>query len=1036
MTLSDISIRRSVFAWMLMSALIVFGAISFLRLGISQMPDVEFNVVQISVTWEGAAPEIIEAELVDQIEQKVISAEGLKEMRSSIQQGSASVELEFFLNRDVDAAIQEIQTDLSQLKLPLNVDPPKIKKNSADSEPIMWVGISGKDKSLRELIQFVDGFLQDQFQIIPGVGEVRLGGFADRNLRIWVSNDKLRQYELTILDVVQAVELEHTELAGGYMENDRTEVNVRTMGEGMTPEQVGNILITKRGGEAIYDSTIHIHDIARVEDGLNDIRRLSRITDGTLAVSMGISKQRGSNEIEVGRLVKNKIDELNKNSMPPGMKMQLIVDFTRFAEQAVHHTERELLVAGLLTALLCFLFLGSWSSSVNIILSIPTSVIGTFTIIYFAGFTLNTFTLLGLALSIGVIVDDAIMVLENIVRHFSMGKNRVAAARDGAREITFAAIAATFAVVAIFLPVAFMQGIIGKFFFQFGVTITAAVLLSLVEAITLTPMRCSQLLQRDEHNGWLARMMDNSFARLAGAYRRALEYALHHRVLVVAASLVLFALSLMSIFFLRKEFVPPQDQNMIRFDMRAPVGSSMAYTNAKLKILEDYMRKRPEVLKFFSFVGSAGPGGFSNNGGIFATLVDKTDRKLGQTALTDQIRADIKKMPEMKEIITNFTDLSTKGLVPRRGKALELNIRGLDYAKLREYSIEIKKRLAATGLVTDVDDTYRTGMPELRIIPDREAAARRGVSMDNIGRTINAAVGGIRQGKYTSNGRRYDARVRLEAAERLEPQDASKLQVRTNYGELIPLSDVVTLEVSPTIQSISRVDRQRAISINANMAPGKSQADAVSVSQQICRDVLPPGYTYYLEGGSAAFAESFGSLGLAFILGVVIAYMVLASQFNSFIHPATILIALPYSLTGAGLALLLTNQSLNLYSALGLILLMGIVKKNSILLVEFTNKMRYEQKMPLQDALLKACPIRLRPILMTSIATMASALPSALGVGAGSETRVPMAMTIIGGVLVSTSFTLFVVPCLYSLMARFERQKHQEEIERIMSEPV
>jgi hydrophobe/amphiphile efflux-1 (HAE1) family protein len=1012
MILSDISVRRPVFAWMLMFGLIVFGSISFNRLGVSQMPDVDFPVLEVRTTWEGAAPEILESELVDKIEQAVISVEGLKEVRSTIRSGQGSVELEFDLARDLDAALQEVQAAISQVRLPLNVDPPVIRKNSTESEPIIRIGLSGQ-QSLRELIEFVETFLLDQFQIIPGVGEVSLSGFSDRNLRLWVNNEKLKEFDLTILDLQQAVAQEHTELAGGTIENDQREFNVRTMGEGLSPEEVGNILITSRGGRPIYDTTIRVRDVARVEDGLNDVRRIARLT-GEPGVAIGISKQRGSNEVKVGQAVKARMAELQQ-TLPEGMKLQINVDFTRFVEESVLATQEELLIAAVLTALICFLFLGTWSSGFNIILSIPTSIIGTFTILYFSGFTLNTFTLLALALAIGIVVDDAIMVLENVVRHFHQGKDRIQAALDGAREVTFAATAASVAVIAIFLPVAFMDGVIGRFFYQFGITVTAAVALSLLEAITLTPMRLSQMMVRRGQPGWLEARANRTFDAIGRAYRATLSLALRWRVVVVAVSLVVFAASLWLARDLRREFVPTQDQNFIRMPIQLPVGSSLAFTDAKTREIEAYLRGRSEVLRYFAAVG--GIGGVPNQSFAAVTLVDKDQREKSQAELIQEFRRDL---GQMQGVRISYQDLSTRGLTPRRSQPVEFNLRGQDFSVLDEKARTIMKRLEETGLVVDLDTNYRAGMPEVRIVPDRAAAALRGVSMEAIGRTINAAVGGVREGKFTKDGRRYDVRLRLNPEERLQPEDVGALRVRTSFGETIALSEVVKLETVKTLQSISRVNRQRSISVTANLAPGASQAEALAVAERLAREELPAGYTFHFEGGAQTFKESFNSLWFAFILGIIVAYMVLASQFNSFIHPVIVLLAVPFSISGALLTLKWTGQTLNLYSAIGFILLMGITKKNSILLVEFINQKR-EQGLSVREAILEAGPVRLRPILMTTMATLVAALPLALGLGAGAETRQPMALAILGGVLVSTAFTLVVVPCAYSLSQRLER---------------
>lgn len=1021
MTLSDLAIRRPVFAWMLMFGLIVFGIISFRRMGVSMMPDIDFPILNIGVTWEGAAPELMEAEIVDKLEQACIAVEGLVETRSTIRQGQGSIELEFDLDRDVDAALQEVQAALSTVRLPLGVDPPVIRKNSTESEPIMWLGLSGP-MPLREMIEFVDTFLADQFQIIPGVGEVSLGGFSDRNLRIWVDNNKLQEFDLTILDVQQALEQQHAELAAGYMEDEKRETNVRSMGEVLTPEAMGDVLIAQRGGQPVYDTTIHLRDVARVEDGLSDLRRIVRM-GGQPGVTIGIRKQRGTNEVKVGAAVKARIKELNA-TLPEGMELRVNVDFTRFVEQAVKATEHELMLAGGLTALLCLLFFGSWSSGFNTILAIPTSVVGAFTVLYFMGFTLNTFTLLALALSIGIVVDDAIMVLENIIRHFSMGKGKVRAARDGAREITFAATAATVAVIAIFLPVAFMEGVIGLFFFQFGIAITAAVALSLLEAITLTPMRMSQMLVRREKPGRMERGSTAVFAALGRGYGKVLRLALRVRWLVLLVAVGAFAASLLLGKHLAREFVPPQDQNFIRLTAQTPVGTSLAAMDAKMREVEAFLQQQPEIARFFiSIGGGGGGGGVVNSAFAGVTLVDKSERKQSQAELVKKFRGELGKIENVK---ISFQDISTRGLTPRRSQPVEFNLRGVDYAILNEAARTIMKRLEKTGRVVDLDTNYRAGMPELQIEPDRAAAAARGVTMDEIGRTINAAIGGVRPGKFTRDGRRYDVRLRLRPEDRLTEDDVRALTVRTAYGERIPLADVVRVQTVKTLQAVSRVNRQRAISVTANLTAGASQADVLREAQSISTEVLPAGYTVHLEGGSKTFEESFGSLWFALALGIVVAYMVLASQFNSFVHPFTVLLALPFSISGALLALYVTGQSINLYSAIGIMLLMGIVKKNSILLVEFTNTMRHERGMPVIDAILAAAPIRLRPILMTSLATIGAAVPMSLGIGPGSETRQPMALAVIGGVAVSTLFTLVVVPCAYAVLSKLERHKTAE----------
>lgn len=1029
MTLSDLSIKRPVFAWVLFIGVLLFGALSYSRLGVSMMPDVDFPVLDIRVEWEGAAPEVMETELVDQIEEEMLTIEGLKEIRSSIQQGRANIKLEFDINRDVDAALQEAQGALSQVRLPLNVDMPVIRKSNPEEDPIMWIAFGG-DRSLRDIVRYIDLNVLDQLQTVPGVGEIILGGFSARNLRIWIDNEKLRQYQLTVLDIIDAVEREHSELAGGYIENQEKEINVRTMGEEFTPEQVADILITTRGGQAVYDPTIRIKDIARVEDGLEDIRAVALISamEG-IGVSLGIKKQRKQNEIEVADAVQKRVEEIKKG-LPKDLDMRVNVDFTEATRTAIKKTQIELFMSIMLTTLVCFVFLGSWKSALNVILAIPFSISGTFIVLYFMGFTLNLFTLLALALAIGIVVDDAIMMLENIVRHFQMGKSRKEASQVGAREITFAAVATTAALVAIFLPVVFMQGVIGKFFFQFGITLSAAVVFSLIEAVTLTPMRCSRFMTDGDHNSRFAIAVNSLFEKFANGYARTLEYVLAHRIKVLVISTLLFLLSTGLVGLLRKEFVPRQDQSVVRVQFQAPVGSSLENTRKMAGQIAAYLDNSPYVERYFMRVGGGGGGSPPNRGFAGVILKPRSERDIGHLKFMDITRETLLRDPKTKIdglIRLQMSDISDRGLTAGRSSPVAFNIRGPDYNVLKEKIGEIEKRLQATGLVEDLDTDYREGQPELRIKPKREEASLRGVSMQNIGRTINAAIGGIRQGKFTNDGRRYDIRIRLEPEERLNPEDINNLHIRTLYGEIIPLSDVVDLEVVNTVQTVTRVNRQKSVSVFGSLATGSSQSDALAQAEKIAREVLPEGYSFHLEGGAQTFGESFDALYFVLFLGIAFAYLVLAVQFNSFIHPVTILLALPFSLSGAWLTLYLAGQSLNMFSFIGLLLLMGVVKKNSILLVEFTNQLRHRENLNVHNALLKACPIRLRPILMTSIATVGAAIPLAIGLGDGAESRRPMALAVIGGVLLSTLLTLYVIPCAYSLFSRFEKHENDED---------
>lgn len=1019
MNLIRISIQRPVFAWILMSALIIFGAISFNRLGVSQLPDVDFPVLSISVNYEGASPEVVEAELIDKIEQALLSIEGIEEMRSSVRQGSGSVTLNFDIDRNVDVALQEVQTALSQVRLPESVDPPVVRKRNPEESPIMFISVT-TEKPLRETLIWADTYLLDQFRFIPGIGEVDIGGFSSRNMRIWPKLDKLRQYELTVIDLLDAIETQHLESAAGQFDNGKREYRVRWLGEAVSAAEVGNIRILRRGGQIIQDREFRVKDVADVEDGLSDIRRIV-MTEGKQAISFAVRKQRGGNEVALSQAVRAKVEEVRKN-LPQGYDLKVNIDFTESTKAVVDTTVHKLIMAAIVTIFVCFLFLGSIQAAVNILFSIPTSIVGTFMILYFSGFTLNLFTLLALTLAISIVVDDAIMLLENIVRHFRMGKTPRQAAYDGSMEILPAAIAATLAVVAVFLPVVFMSGITGKFFFQFGITMSAAVLLSLLEAVTITPMRAALFMETSPKTSRFEQFLEDLFHKFAGAYQRVLASTLNWPKTVLAVSVVIFIVSLLTIRGVKKEFVPRQDQNIIMLVGQTPTGTAIEATYEKALEVEKVVKEHPLVERYFLSVGAGWGGSNVNQIMMPLYLTPRETRDKGHDEIMSELR---KELAKVKGVRVTMRDNSSRGLTSGRQDPISFNIKGPNLDVLQQKSGEIMDRLTKEGYAVDLDTDFKLGLPELLLKPDRTAMALRGVSIDSVARTLTATVAGTRESQITSDGRRFDIRVKLRDEQVQSPEDIAKIEVRNSYGNRVPLSQLVTFKEQETYQGITRLDRQRSIGIFGNLAPGKAQGEVLAKAEEISREVLPEGYSFSLEGASAGLNESFASLGTALLMGIVVAYMILAVQFNSFVHPISILAALPFSLTGALLILWVGGVSLNLFSFIGLIVLMGIAKKNSILLVEFTNHVRKEGETNIREALLKACPVRLRPIIMTSVATVAAAVPLIVGDSMGQETRTPMGLTIAGGTIVSTVFTLFVVPSLYLLLSIFEsHRKH------------
>jgi len=1017
MNLTEACVRKPVLAWMLMAATVVFGVVAGGRIGISQFPDVDFPTINVSASWEGAAPEVIENEVVETLEEALIQIEGIRTITSSARQGSANITVEIELSRDVDLALQDVQAKVSQAarNLPRDMNPPTISKSNPEDQPIMMVRIGGPYPQ-RVLSDYVRYGLKEKLQTIPGIGEISLMGTLERNIRIWLDAAQLDEKSLTIRDVISALQREHIELPAGRLETPGREVNVRVLGEAVDLETLRKIVIREVGGSPIY-----ISDVALVEDGFEDVRRIARV-DGGPAQGIGIRKQRGANAVAVAKRVRESIDEYSK-TLPEDMSIGVTNDSTEFIRESVNEIQFELLLSVVLTAFVCWLFLGSLSSTLNVILAIPMSLLGTVAIIYFLGFTFNTFTLLGLALAVGIVVDDAIMVMENIFRHREGGKALVPAALEGTKEIAFAALAATLAVVAIFVPVVFMKGIIGRYFLQFGITLCLAVLLSYVEAVTLAPARCSQFLKTTrEGRNKVGLAVDRAFGRLEKLYSRVLHRGLRKPGLVLALAAVLFAAAIGVFMILPSEFVPSQDQSRIMVRIQTAVGSDITETDSLLIKAEDVAKKHPEIIQVFSFVGGMGGGGSVNSGMLYITLVPPRERKMSQAGLSSVLRQELNSVPGLRAVIQ---DTSQQGFTAQRGFPVEFSVRGGDWNELVPVSQRLMEELMASGTVVDLDSDYRVGMPELRVTPDRAVAADLGVSIDDVATTINALVGGIRVGKYSTGGRRLDVRVKLMAGQRSRPEDISRLRVRARNGDLVPLSSLVIFEEQAALQAITRRDRERAISIYANVAPGHAQDEALRAVEGLSGN-LPVGYRVVLGGSSMAFRESMSSLLFAMVLGILIAYMILGSQFNSFKDPITIITILPLSIAGAAFALLLTGKSLNIFSMIGLLLLMGIVKKNSIILVDYANAFR-EKGFGAREAMEKAGPIRLRPILMTATATLMAAIPPALGIGAGAEIRMPMAIAVIGGLVLSTALSLIVVPSFYVVSDKLGGKKRKKK---------
>jgi len=1003
LNITDVSIRNPVFAWMMMASTVLFGIVALTRVGISQYPDVDNPNITVSLSWQGASPPAVERQIVEPIEQAISQVEGVQSIASQARSGNARITATFDMSRDVDLALQDIQARVAQTQrsLPKDVQAPTVSKSNPDDTAILTLGVSGPFS--RQMLADVARYqVQERLQTVPGVGQITLNGVVDRNVRIWLDSSKMAEKGVIATDITSAISREHVEVPGGQLMTGGRALDVRLLGEALDLASLRRLVVKKSKPAPVY-----LEEVGLIEDGFADATSIA-LLDGVPFQALGVLKQRGTNAVAVATAIRERVAEI-QSSLPEGMKVDVLFDSTVFIEESVHEIELELVMAVLLTAFVCWLFLGSLSSTLNVVLAIPMSLLGTIAVVFFLGFTLNTFTLLGLSLAVGLVVDDAVMVMENIFRHAEMGKDRKKAAREGTMEITFAALAATLAVIAIFLPVIFMKGVIGKFFFQFGITLSLAVMLSYFEAITLAPARCSQMLNTSrEGRSAIGRAADAAFSWLERFYARVLEVALRRPKTVLVATLCVLGASLLLVKLIPTEFVPSQDQSRLTVRVQTEGGASVEAAAPLLAKVEERLAKHGEIDRTMVTL-SAGSGQYTLN------LVPPDKRKLSAQALMAVLRKELQGIPGVR---ASIQDPSQQSFGAARGSPVSFTLRGSDWDKLVESSTKLQADLEASGVAVDLTSDYKVGSPELQIIPDRERTTELGVSISELGSTVSALIGGNTVGKFTTEGRRIDIRMRLLADQRARPEDLSNIQVRTQSGQLVPMSLLVTQREQPVLQTISHLDRERAISISGNVGPGHSQAEAMAKVMELGKG-LPLGLHVVATGQASQLDETTSGLWFALGIGILVAYMVLASQFNSFLHPVTVLTILPLAVAGAVAGLAVSGKSLNLFSMIGLLLLMGIVKKNSILLVEYANQVaEHEPSLDAVGAMKKAGPLRLRPILMTTVATMMSAVPPILGLGPGTETRSPMAAAVLGGLTVSTVLSLVVVPAFYVVADR------------------
>ncbi len=998
MKISDISIRRPVFASMVSAALILFGVIGYSRLAVREYPDVDPPIVSVSTELPGANPQVVESAVTDILEEELSTVQGLRTLTSSSQEGKSNITLEFTLDRDVEAAAQDVRDKVARVRgrLPQDVREPVVAKEQADAEPFFWLALSGDNYDLLQLSDIGDRLVKQRLQTLPGVGSARIYGERRFSMRVWLSASELAARGLTVQDVQQAIRTRNVEVPAGRIESERREFTVRSLGELKTPAEFAQLVVSSQGGQLVK-----LRDLGRVELGPQDERSALRF-NGTPSVAIGVIRQSKANIIDVADAIRAELPKVQQ-VLPPGVKLDVAFDQSTFVKRSIKEAEETLVLAAALVVVIIFLFLRNLRATIIPGLAIPASIVSTFAIMYFLGFSINNFTLLALTLAIGIVVDDAIIVLENAYRHQEeLGEDPDTAARLGTAEIGFAVIATTISLVAVFTPLAFLRGSTGRLFNEFGIAVAGSVVLSGLVALTLTPMLCAKILRVPKGHGRVYRLLEAGFEGVAAWYGRALGVALRHRGLVILGALGVLLSAGVLFRSLKREFVPPEDRGWFITLVIAPEGSSLAFTDGYQRRAEAVLGHTKGVESYFSVV-NLGDG--VSRGIIFVNLDDWAARTRTVQDIIGEVQPQFFGIPGVFVFANNPPAFGW-------GSPVNFVVQHPDFATLAKGVDTLLARARLIKGLQNVDTDLRVNKPELTVSFDRDRAEDLGVPVGDVAATLQTLLGGTRTSTFTRNNKLYDVIVQLDPKERATPSDMTGLYLRGRGSQLVKLEAVASVKEGVGPRELNHFNRVRSATLTASLEPGFTLGEAIDSLRRLADEVLPRGSTTALAGESRELEESGSSLYFAFLLALVVVFMVLASQFESLVHPFTVLLAVPLAVTGALLTLKLAGSTINLYSQIGMILLIGLVTKNSILLVEYANQLK-GRGLPALEAVREAGRIRLRPILMTSFATIMGAVPVALGLGAGSTSRRPLGYSIVGGVLLSTLLTLFLVPAVY-----------------------
>ncbi|HEX2718291.1 MAG TPA: efflux RND transporter permease subunit [Gemmatimonadaceae bacterium] len=1002
-------IRRPVLSSMVSLGLVLVGAIAYTRLPVREFPDADPPIVSVTVILPGASPQVVESAVTDVLEEELSSVEGLRSMTSASQEQFSTITLEFTLDRDVEAAAQDVRDKVARARgrLPEEIEEPVVAKQEADAFPVMFLALTSKSHGLMELSDIADRQIKPRLQTIAGVSGAPIYGERRFSMRVWLSPRELAARGLTAQDVENAIRTRSVEIPAGRIESRQREFAVRYLGEMKTPEEFASLTVASGNG-----GLVKLGDVARVEPGPEDERSVVRYSQQD-AIFIGIVRQSKANVIEVANAVHEQLPAVQA-SLPPGVTLNMAFDGSVFIQRSITEAKETLVITAVLVILIIFVFLASLRATIIPALAIPVSIIAAFAILGALGYSVNTFTLLGLILAIGIVVDDAIIVLENAYRHQEeLRKDPQTAAIDGTREITTAVIATTIALVAVFSPLLFLTGATGRLFNEFGVAVGGAVLVSGLVALTLTPMLSAKILRVSARESRFHHVVGSTLEGITRRYGRVLERALRRPFAVIVGGVVIAASALLLFRSLQREFVPPDDRGFFFTFVIAPEGATVDYTDRYLRELEAIVERTGGVKSSFAVIGFDGP---PSSGFLGVILDDWDDRDKSAEQIIGEVQPQFFGVPGVFAFAINPPAFGGFGA------PVQFVVQNRDFEALVKGMDTLVTRASAIPGLLNVDTDLRVTKPELVVTLDRDRAEDLGVPARDIATTLGTLLGGRDVSRFTSDNKLYDVILRLDPQERATPSDISGLHVRGRDGALVPLDAVTRVEERIGPRQLNHFNRVRSFTLTASMAPGFTIGQALDSLQRVAGEVLPAGSTVDLAGESREFKESSGALYFAFVLALIFVYMVLAAQFESLLHPFTVLLAVPLAVTGALAALKLAGSTLNVYSQVGMILLIGLVSKNSILLVTYANDLR-SQGMDALSAMREAGRIRLRPILMTSVAAIFGALPIALGLGAGAGSRRPLGYSIIGGLVLSTMLTLFLVPAVFVVFERLRREK-------------